>query len=61
MKTMLDARTPGPYANLFTMASYISTGLWLAIGVISLGWSASTLNELKREALVLARLQESAR
>lgn len=58
---MLDALTPGPYANLFTIASYISTGLWLAIGVISIGWYATTLNELKREALVLARLQENAR
>jgi hypothetical protein len=48
---MLDALTPGPYAQLFTIASYAGTGLWLAIVLCSLAWYAMSLNELRREVL----------
>ena len=54
---MLDALTPGPYANLFSMAAYISTGLWFVIPLVSLVWYTSSLNELKRECLALEKLE----
>jgi hypothetical protein len=53
---MLDALTPGPYANLFTEASYVSTAIWFAIDIWSLVWYTNSLNELKREALALSQL-----
>ena len=53
---MLDALTPGPYANLFLVAAYISTGLWFAIAITAIAWYASTLNELKREAAACVAL-----
>jgi hypothetical protein len=55
---MLDALSPGPYANLFSVASYISTGLWFAIALASLVWFQITLNELKRESQALALLDQ---
>jgi Putative zinc-finger len=54
---MLDALTPGPYAQLFTVASYISTGIWFAIAIVSLAWYMSRLNDLKREAIALTALE----
>lgn len=53
MNYMLDALTPGPYANLFSIASYVSTAAWFAIALISLAWYSTSLNELKREAKAL--------
>lgn len=53
MNYMLDALAPGPYANLFTVASYTSTALWFGIALVSLAWYSSCLNELKREAIAL--------
>lgn len=53
---MLDALTPGPYAQLFTVASYISTGVWFAIPIIALWWYTSALNELRREASAIRGL-----
>ena len=53
MNYMLDALAPGPYANLFTVASYTSTALWCGIALVSLAWYSSCLNELKREAVAL--------
>jgi FtsH-binding integral membrane protein len=53
---MLDALTPGPYAQLFTAAGYISTALWLAIALTALVWYSNGLNELKREAVAASRL-----
>jgi hypothetical protein len=50
---MLDSLAPGPYANLFTFASYTSTALWFGIALLSLVWYSSRLNELKREAIAL--------
>jgi anti-sigma factor RsiW len=55
---MLDALTPGPYANLFSVASYIGTGLWFAIAAVCLIWYSISLNELRREARALAALQD---
>jgi len=54
---MLDALTPGPYAQLFSVAAYVSTGLWLAIALWSIAWLSTNLNELKREAVALHALQ----
>ena len=56
---MLDALTPGPYAQLFSLAVYVSTALWLSIGIISLAWYSARLNDLKREALALTALNRS--
>jgi len=53
---MLDALTPGPYANLFTMASYASTAVWFAIAVAGLVWYVTNLEEIKRECLALHKL-----
>ena len=53
---MLDALSPGPYANLFTVASYVSTAIWFAIAIWSVVRYLDSLNELKREALALSRL-----
>jgi hypothetical protein len=50
---MLDGLKAGPYANLFSVSAYISTGLWFAIGIVSLMWYSSCLNELRREAAAL--------
>ncbi|MDB5388759.1 MAG: hypothetical protein JWM11_4405 [Planctomycetaceae bacterium] len=57
---MLDALTPGPYANFFSVAAYISTGLWFAIAITSLVWYAGALNELKREAVAYIALTRRA-
>jgi hypothetical protein len=54
MNYMLDALTPGPYAHLFSLAAYVSTGLWFAIAMVSLTWYSTCLNELKREATLTA-------
>jgi hypothetical protein len=55
---MLDALSPGPFANLFTAAAYIGTALWLACAIVPLIWYSGSLNDLKREALAAARLQQ---
>lgn len=51
---MLDALRPGPYAHLFSIASYIGTALWWAVAIVSVVWYRGCLNELKREARALA-------
>lgn len=53
---MLDALSPGPYAHVFTMASYASTGAWFAITIGSLAWYVVSLNEVKREAVRASKL-----
>jgi hypothetical protein len=57
---MLDALTPGPYSQLFSMVAYVSTGLWLAIPLWSIGWLSVNLNELKREAVALSTLDRGS-
>jgi hypothetical protein len=54
---MLDALTPGPYAQLFSNAAYLSTAVWFAAAIASLWWYSNSLNELKREAIAIDRLQ----
>jgi anti-sigma factor RsiW len=54
---MLDALTPGPYAQLFSNAAYISTAIWFAIAIAGLWWYCSALNELKREARAIVSLE----
>jgi Putative zinc-finger len=54
---MLDALTPGTYAQLFTVAAYISTGIGFGIGIVSLAWYSSGLNDLKREAMAVIALE----
>jgi hypothetical protein len=46
---MLDALAPGPHEQLFTIMSYVSTAVWLAIVLGSLVWYAVNLNELRRK------------
>lgn len=53
---MLDALSPGPYAQLFSVMTYLNVGLWFGATVWSMAWFASSLNELKREAVALGRL-----
>jgi hypothetical protein len=58
---MLDALTPGPYAHLFALTTYAGVGLWLVMGWASWVWYRRNLNELKREAVVVASLLRSQR
>lgn len=60
---MLDALTPGPYAQLFTIVAYVSTGLALVLASAAVVWYAASLNELKREAVTVIALKrrESSR
>ena len=53
---MLDALTPGPYAHLFTMVSYVTTAVWIAVTAGGVGWYVANLNELKRECIAVRRL-----
>jgi hypothetical protein len=54
---MLDALNPGPYAQLFTIASYLSTAIWLAITVGAVAWYVAKLNDLKRECVAVRRFR----
>jgi Putative zinc-finger len=60
---MLDALTPGRYAQLFTIVAYLNTGVSLVLATAALVWYAANLNELKREASALTRFEtiESAK
>lgn len=58
---LLDHLTPGPYANLFSIALYIRVALWYVIALTCLGWYQRSLNELKREALAVNRLVSEPR
>jgi hypothetical protein len=58
---MLDALTPGPHAQLFSIMTYVNVALWLAAALWSMAWFGSHLTELKREAIALAHLDRSSR
>jgi hypothetical protein len=53
---MLDALAPGPYAELFSIATYLNVGLWFAATMWAMAWFTASLDELKREAVALAHL-----
>jgi hypothetical protein len=53
---MLDALAPSPYAQLFTVMTYLNVGLWFGATLWVMWWFWISLTELKREAIALARL-----
>jgi hypothetical protein len=51
---MLDALAPGPYAQLFSVMTYLNVSVWFGATIWSMAWFTTSINELKREALALA-------
>lgn len=55
---MLDALSPGPYSQLFSIMTYLNVAAWLAATMWAMWWFWASLNEVKRDAIALARLSK---
>lgn len=55
---LFDNLQPSPYQNLFTLSYYLRWGLQIGLSLGCVIWFYRTLNELKRECLLIERVQE---
>ena len=54
---LFDNLQPSPYQNLFTLSYYSRWGLQIALSLGCIIWFARSLNELKRECLIVERVR----
>lgn len=54
---LFDHLQPSPYQNLFTLSYYLRWGLQFALSLGCVIWFSRSLNELKRECLIVERVR----